>query len=647
MRTSVWTCLALCGATRAWSATMPSGLEAVVLPPEAQVARQTEAQGAASLHLRAARGEREPAMVVIRAGASGLLTARVSALSGPHGETIPSSSVELDRVGWSPTPRGELPDTLEPCEGPLPVRSDENLLLWVEVAVPREAAPGHYRGQLELKTSQAARTVPIEVEVLPLTLPRTPSLATSFPPDASGAAGAFARAALKERVTLRVARPPPFQMRRLEGTLALDFSEFDRDLAPLRLDGDVRASSVALEVPEGVPAPRRLEYLLAVKRHLAQRGMGDLLVSFGEDGRMLGGVQGHAPGIALVAAHDDGPRMGLFWWRLGRGPASDDDGTTPRDDSGSWLERGTHGYRVRSLGWAAFHAGAVGLYARDPVALLDQSASGEPRPDRAAQALAQGPGGLRALDARRQARPGACASARGQGPRAGLRAAGPASGLPGRARRGAAPLRPRAGDDHALSDRRGRLWAWTPSPAQPAAASCASPSPARPAARAAAGFGSARRRCRRRARACGSELVAATSDAPRDCPACRTPMTAYRSALVEIDSCETCTGTFLDRGELGILVNAHRPAAKPKTFRCEACERDLPRGEAVIGAEKTLCPLCAEREQTLHAPDRRRQTELDAAAATPTSTRPSRRTARATPAPGSTSAARSSASWAS
>ncbi|MBS2030136.1 MAG: zf-TFIIB domain-containing protein [Deltaproteobacteria bacterium] len=109
----------------------------------------------------------------------------------------------------------------------------------------------------------------------------------------------------------------------------------------------------------------------------------------------------------------------------------------------------------------------------------------------------------------------------------------------------------------------------------------------------------------------GSDLVAAASDAPRDCPSCRTPMTAYRSPLVEIDSCETCTGTFLDRGELEILVHAHRPSLTPRTFRCESCERELPRGEAIIGAEQTLCRLCAERAQTLHAPDRRRQTELE------------------------------------
>jgi len=381
MRASVWACLALCGATRAWAATSSDGLEAAVLPPEAQVARQTEAQGAASLHLRAARGEREPRLVAVRAAASGVLTARVTALQGPSGEVIPSSAIELDRVTWAPTPRGELPDILEPCDGPLPVNPDENLLLWVEVAVPRDAAPGHYRGQLELRTAQTARNLPLDLEVLPLTMPRTPSLATSFPPDSSGAVGAFARAALKERVTLRVAKPPPFQVRSLEGTLQLDFTDFDRALAPLRVNGDVLPSSVALEVPEGVPAPRKLEYLVAVKRHLAQRGMGDLLVSFGEDGGM-GGVAGRfGPGISLVAAHDDGPRSGLFWWRLGRGPSGDDESASAQrpDASGTWLERGAHGYRVRSLGWAAFHAGAVGLYARDPVTLLDQSPSGEPR----------------------------------------------------------------------------------------------------------------------------------------------------------------------------------------------------------------------------------------------------------------------------
>jgi len=108
----------------------------------------------------------------------------------------------------------------------------------------------------------------------------------------------------------------------------------------------------------------------------------------------------------------------------------------------------------------------------------------------------------------------------------------------------------------------------------------------------------------------GADLVAAATDAPRDCPICHTSMTTYRSPLVEIDACERCTGTFLDRGELEILVRAHRPNASPSMFTCESCQRELPRAQAVIGADKTLCTLCAERDKTLHAPDQRRQAEL-------------------------------------
>jgi Zn-finger nucleic acid-binding protein len=92
----------------------------------------------------------------------------------------------------------------------------------------------------------------------------------------------------------------------------------------------------------------------------------------------------------------------------------------------------------------------------------------------------------------------------------------------------------------------------------------------------------------------GADLVAVASRAPRTCPACQEPLTPYRSPLLEIDVCDRCTGVFLDRGELEILLRARRPAPQ-RQFVCEDCLRVRPLEEQVIGAEETLCAPCAER----------------------------------------------------
>lgn len=365
-----------------------STLEAAVLPAESSVSPAEQPVGGAVVRLDAARGAHEPALVVVRASRDGLFTARATALYSRDGAVLPASAVELDRVQWVAHAGTRVADRLDPIAGPTPITSDENLLLWVEVAVPHGAAPGYYHGELQLGSGAAARNLPIELRVLPFSLPATPSLATSFTlGEQSGPVGAFARLALREGVTYRLASPPPFKVTPLEGTLQVDFSAFDRDLEPL-LEGASRPSSIAIEVPSSVPMPRRLEYLLAVKRHLAERGLAELLVNFGEEGSLLPRVQGAAdvPGVALVSATDDAPRRGPFWWRLGGGAgvhhavgALDSDASMRLDESTEWLQLGTPGSRIRSIGWAAFRAGAVGLYTHEPAALLYEAEDGSPR----------------------------------------------------------------------------------------------------------------------------------------------------------------------------------------------------------------------------------------------------------------------------
>ena len=374
-------------------------IEAAVVPAETRITKTEPPVGGAVVRWKAARGEREPALVVVRSSSDALLTARASALVSRSGAVIPASAVQLSQVTWVFRDGEELPDLLEPWSAPVPARPGENVLVWVEVAVPRGAAPGTYHGELSLQSAGASRELPIELQVLPFALPRKPGLATSFGVGArSGAVGPFARAALRERVTLRVVDPPPFWVTPLEGTLHLDFSAFDRGLGLLLDDASTRPSSIEIAVPASVPLPRKLEYLLAVKRHLAARGCADLLVNFGEEGTLLGGVQGPGdlPGIALVALGGDAPRAAPFWWRVGQSAnARTRVGALDSDASlslarGEWLAENAPGARVRSLGWAAFQAGAVGLYTQEPLALLYEAEDGTPRESVRLKLLRQG-----------------------------------------------------------------------------------------------------------------------------------------------------------------------------------------------------------------------------------------------------------------
>ena len=214
-----------------------------------------------------------------------------------------------------------------------------------------------------------------------VSLPRTPSLATSFGLPNGNSPPEMVKLALRERVSLRTVSPPPFSVTPGEGTLSVDFVRFDKDLTSLLASRDPGASSVEIDIPAEVPAPRRLEYLMAVKRHLAERELSNLMVNFSEEGALLGQVSGQGGGLELLSAPLAQSAHGSFWWQIPSGAAAPAaaQGSDPEADSPQWLDPSNPGYRIRSIAWAAFRAGATGLYGKDTRDLFYIAPDGTPR----------------------------------------------------------------------------------------------------------------------------------------------------------------------------------------------------------------------------------------------------------------------------
>jgi uncharacterized protein (TIGR03437 family) len=161
--------------------------------------------------ISAGRGEYESFQIAIQAPAGGLtnVNVTVSALSGPGGATIPQSAFSLFReqyvyvdrsspdwlgsnrpmgVGWYPDgliPFND-PDTGQPITGaqieavPFNLTSANNQPIWVDVLVPRDAAPGQYAGTWTVTSDQGNATGSVVLTVWNFTLPLQPSMKSAF-----------------------------------------------------------------------------------------------------------------------------------------------------------------------------------------------------------------------------------------------------------------------------------------------------------------------------------------------------------------------------------------------------------------------------------------------------------------------------------
>jgi hypothetical protein len=150
--------------------------------------------------LEAARNEVEGVQVVLRAGKAPLKGVQVEAdpLEGPGGRLPVSLFREHYVEVKEPSPRsaegaGAYPDALIPpldtalpqppryLAFPFDLPAGSNQPIYVEVAVPKNALPGVYAGEIRFRLGGAGELrVPIRLEVWDFALPDAPSLRTNF-----------------------------------------------------------------------------------------------------------------------------------------------------------------------------------------------------------------------------------------------------------------------------------------------------------------------------------------------------------------------------------------------------------------------------------------------------------------------------------
>jgi hypothetical protein len=222
--------------------------------PDAQPGSQGE------LHLVAARNEFVSFQVGLHGGRAGLtgVSASLPALEGPGPSRIEGSHITLYQetfldITQRSTPDSSLgrwPDGLVPDKDetvgeqrrafPFNVPAGEARALWVDVLVPMNAPPGHYKGTVLVEAENGYQwKVRVHLTVVDTVMPSTPSLRTAFllwPPHVCRAyTGSpdcstqtlvpllqmFHRLALEHRITLASAFP------RLPGQATWDLPDWN------------------------------------------------------------------------------------------------------------------------------------------------------------------------------------------------------------------------------------------------------------------------------------------------------------------------------------------------------------------------------------------------------------------------------------
>jgi hypothetical protein len=162
---------------------------------------------ASSIVIRAARNEYEPFQVIVHAGSATLagVSATASDLRSHGGSVIDASNITFYREQYvriaTPSPRssegkGWYPDALIPfarpagsstsakprfAGAPFAVDAGTNQPIWIDVYVPKDAAPGDYSGIVTVSADHEKPVqIAVQLTVWDITLPDTPSMRSNF-----------------------------------------------------------------------------------------------------------------------------------------------------------------------------------------------------------------------------------------------------------------------------------------------------------------------------------------------------------------------------------------------------------------------------------------------------------------------------------
>ena len=211
MSKSLWTALVVASVAVAFlvdaghqASPSPEGDNArasvVVVGSATKVRPSSRPPGSRRARLSAARNEFESFQVVIAAGAERLEGVSVSLarpLTGRAG-SIPRGHVTIYREAYYRVrsasdlegATGMWPDALIPAVDPfyretrnafpIDVPAGQSRAVWVDVLVPRDAGAGRYTGSLLVRGQNLRARIGIDLNVLDLVLPSTPTIASAF-----------------------------------------------------------------------------------------------------------------------------------------------------------------------------------------------------------------------------------------------------------------------------------------------------------------------------------------------------------------------------------------------------------------------------------------------------------------------------------
>lgn len=151
--------------------------------------RAAPSVSASQMYISLARNEAEAAQLILRPGTDLQdLVVQVTDLRNSQGARIPADAIEVLRVGTVPVQQatdrtgesGDWPDPLLPINGPLSVRADHNLALWVRATTTAQTPAGVYRGHIQLRADDWADEVELVLEVFDFQLPDKMTCQTAF-----------------------------------------------------------------------------------------------------------------------------------------------------------------------------------------------------------------------------------------------------------------------------------------------------------------------------------------------------------------------------------------------------------------------------------------------------------------------------------